>query len=85
MHRQLAAIARNGLLRRGADDGSADGDDATWMTVDWPSMTRREEIDGRIVNVIDTRGEHATGPPVPPSFVAESRTRIVCPTSAAVS
>ena len=64
MHRQLAAIARNGLLRPGADDGYADGDDATWMSVDWPSMTRREEIEGRIVNVIDTGGEGATGPPM---------------------
>ncbi len=64
MHRQLAAIARNGLLRPGADDGYADGDDSTWMSVDWASMTRREEIDGRIVNVVDTGGEEATGPPL---------------------
>jgi pimeloyl-ACP methyl ester carboxylesterase len=64
VHRQLAAIARNGLLRPGADDGYADGDDSTWMSVDWASMTRCEEIDGRIVNVIDTGGEDATGPPL---------------------
>jgi pimeloyl-ACP methyl ester carboxylesterase len=64
VHRQLAAIARNGLLRPGADDGYADGDDSTWMAVDWPSLTRREEIEGRIVNVIDTGGGDATGPPL---------------------
>jgi pimeloyl-ACP methyl ester carboxylesterase len=64
VHRQLAAIARNGFLRPGADDRYADGDDATWLDVDWPSMTRREEIDGRIVNVLDTGGESATGPPL---------------------
>jgi pimeloyl-ACP methyl ester carboxylesterase len=63
VHRQLAAIARNGLLRPGADDRYADGDDA-WITVDWPSMTRREEIDGRVVNVVDTGGEGTTGPPL---------------------
>jgi pimeloyl-ACP methyl ester carboxylesterase len=57
VHRQLAAAARNGLIRPGADAEYADGDDATWMDVDWRSMARRLEIDGRTVNVIDTGGE----------------------------
>jgi pimeloyl-ACP methyl ester carboxylesterase len=64
VHRQLAAIARNGLVRRGADERYADGDDHGWMSVDWPSLTRREEVDGRIVNVVDTGGEDTTGPPL---------------------
>jgi pimeloyl-ACP methyl ester carboxylesterase len=57
VHRQLAAAARNGLIRPGADDEYADGDDATWMTVDWRSLARTLEIDGRAVNVIDTGGD----------------------------
>jgi pimeloyl-ACP methyl ester carboxylesterase len=57
VHRQLAAVARNGLLRPGADPEYADGDDSTWMDVDWPALTRRLEIDGRMVNVVDTGGE----------------------------
>ena len=56
MHRQLAALARNALLRPGADDGYADGDDSTWIDVDWPSMTRRERSAGG-VNVVDTGGD----------------------------
>jgi pimeloyl-ACP methyl ester carboxylesterase len=57
VHRQLAAAARNGLIRPGADAEYADGDDTTWIGVDWPAMTRTLEIDGRRVNVIDTGGE----------------------------
>jgi pimeloyl-ACP methyl ester carboxylesterase len=34
------------------------------MGVDWSSLTRREEIDGRAVNVVDTGGEGTTGPPL---------------------
>jgi pimeloyl-ACP methyl ester carboxylesterase len=64
VHRQLAAVARNGLIRPGADERYADGDDAGWMTVDWPALTRREEIDGRIVNVVDTGAQDTTGPPL---------------------
>jgi pimeloyl-ACP methyl ester carboxylesterase len=61
MYRQIAALARNGLLRPGADERYADGDDGDWRSVDWPSMTRTEEIDGRDVNVVDTGGP---GPPI---------------------
>jgi pimeloyl-ACP methyl ester carboxylesterase len=64
VHRQLAAIARNGLLRPGADERYADGEDNGWMAVDWPSLTRREEIDGRTVNVVDTGAGDTTGPPL---------------------
>jgi pimeloyl-ACP methyl ester carboxylesterase len=56
VHRQLAAAARNGLIRPGPDRDYADGDDSTWMDVDWPSMAREIVIDGRRVHVIDTGG-----------------------------
>ena len=61
VHRQLAALARNGLLRPGADETYADGDDASWMAVDWAALRHRHEIDGRAVNLIDTGGD---GPPL---------------------
>jgi pimeloyl-ACP methyl ester carboxylesterase len=64
VHRQAAAIARNALLRAGADDGYADGDDTAWRRVDWPALTRKEEIEGRVVNVVDTGSEGTTGPPL---------------------
>jgi pimeloyl-ACP methyl ester carboxylesterase len=57
VHRQLEAFVRNGLLRPGPDPDYADGDDSTWMEIDWPSLTRRIEIDGTMVNVVDTGGE----------------------------
>lgn len=44
-------------MRPGADDTYADGDDATWRAVDWPALTRRVTIGGRVVNVVDTGGE----------------------------
>ena len=47
----------NGLRRPGPDDTYADGDDSTWLTVDWPSMTRRLGVLGRDVNVVDTGGD----------------------------
>jgi len=46
----------NALRRPGADDSYADGDDSTWMRVDWPSLTRRMRVLGRLVNVVDTGG-----------------------------
>src|SRR4051812_36588212 len=61
VHRHLIGLARNGLLRPGADPTYADGDDATWMRVDWPSLTRRVRVDGADVNVVDTGGD---GPPL---------------------
>ena len=53
---QLRGAIDNGLLRGGPDDGYADGDDAVWMAVDWPAMTRRVAVEGREVNVVDTGG-----------------------------
>jgi pimeloyl-ACP methyl ester carboxylesterase len=55
--RDLAGVVRNGVLRPGADDSYADGDDSTWMGIDWPAFTRRVPIRGRDVNVVDTGGE----------------------------
>jgi pimeloyl-ACP methyl ester carboxylesterase len=57
VHRQLATVAQNVLVRPGADSDYADGDDSTWMEIDWPALTRKVEIDGRIVNLVDTGGE----------------------------
>jgi len=53
---QIAAVVRNALLRPGPDPTYADGDDATWMSVDWPSLQRTLELEGRRVNVLDTGG-----------------------------
>src|SRR5215210_4313792 len=52
----MAAVVRNSVLRPGADPTYADGDDATWLGVDWPSLQRTLEIDGQRVNVLDTGG-----------------------------
>jgi pimeloyl-ACP methyl ester carboxylesterase len=52
----LAAVMRNAMLRPGADPAYADGDDATWIGVDWPSLQRTLEVDGQRVNVLDTGG-----------------------------
>src|SRR6476646_4570783 len=46
-----------GLRRPGPDDRYADGDDSTWLTVDWPSMTRLIPIQGRDVNVVEPGGD----------------------------
>src|SRR3954470_16759737 len=46
----------NALRRPGADETYADGDDSTWLSVDWPSMTRHVEILGRTMNFVDTGG-----------------------------
>ena len=53
---QLRGAIENGFVRPGADDTYADGDDAIWMRVDWPSMTRKVLVEGREVNVVDTGG-----------------------------
>jgi pimeloyl-ACP methyl ester carboxylesterase len=54
---QLSWAFENALLRPGADPDYADGDDATWTGVDWPSMTHRVLVEGREVNVVDTGGD----------------------------
>ena len=58
---QLRGAIENGLLRGGPDETYADGDDATWMSVDWPAMTRRLPIAGREVNFVDTGGQGRPG------------------------
>jgi pimeloyl-ACP methyl ester carboxylesterase len=57
VHRQAIDLVRHGLIRPGPDPTYADGDDAAWMQVDWAAFTRRLEVDGRKVHVIDTGGE----------------------------
>jgi pimeloyl-ACP methyl ester carboxylesterase len=52
----MAAVVRNAVLRPGADPTYADGDDAAWMGVDWPSLQKPLEVDGQRVNVLDTGG-----------------------------
>jgi pimeloyl-ACP methyl ester carboxylesterase len=52
---------RNGIVRGGPDSTYADGDDASWMDVDWPALQRPVELLGRSVNVLDTGGD---GPPL---------------------
>ena len=52
--------AKSGVFRPGPDSTYADGDDSSWMQVDWPAMTRRLEVDGRSVGVVDTGGDGST-------------------------
>ena len=55
--KQMRAAVQNGLLRPGADETYADGDDAAWMGIDWRAMMRRETVFGRGVHLIDSGGE----------------------------
>ncbi len=61
MYRDTFERARNGVLRPGPDPTYADGDDAQWMDLDWPALTRRIPVDGRDVAVVDSGGD---GPPL---------------------
>jgi pimeloyl-ACP methyl ester carboxylesterase len=61
VHKRAVALARNGVFRPRADATYADGDDQSWMGIDWPSMTRRIRVFGRDVNVVDMGGD---GPPL---------------------
>lgn len=51
----------NAFIRSRPDPDYADGDDSTWISVDWPSLTREETILGKRVRFIDTGGD---GPPL---------------------
>jgi pimeloyl-ACP methyl ester carboxylesterase len=62
---QVRAAAGHALVRPGADDTYADGDDSTWTSVDWPALTRSVVVLGRRLNVVDT-GEPAGGRSAPP-------------------
>jgi pimeloyl-ACP methyl ester carboxylesterase len=58
---QVRQLPANAFVRAKPDPTYADGDDSTWITVDWPSVTRSELVLGRHVNVVDTGGD---GPPL---------------------
>jgi pimeloyl-ACP methyl ester carboxylesterase len=58
---QVRALPANAFVRSRPDPTYADGDDSTWTTIDWPSLTRTEMVLGRRVNVVDTGG---SGPPL---------------------
>jgi pimeloyl-ACP methyl ester carboxylesterase len=57
LYQDALARARSGVFRPGPDGTYADGDDSAWMSIDWPAMTRRLEIEGRSVGVVDTGGD----------------------------
>jgi len=58
---QVRSLPANAFVRAQPDPTYADGDDSTWTTIDWPSLTREELVLGRRVNVIDS------GPPPTPA------------------
>jgi pimeloyl-ACP methyl ester carboxylesterase len=58
---QVRALPANAFVRAKPDPTYADGDDSTWTTIDWPSITRSELILGRSVNLLDSGGD---GPPL---------------------
>jgi pimeloyl-ACP methyl ester carboxylesterase len=64
VHRQIAAGVRNGLIRSHPDVSYADGDDAAWMSVDWPAMTRRLTVLGTAINLVDTGEPAGAGAPL---------------------
>lgn len=61
VYQDALSRARSGVFRPGPDVTYADGDDSSWMQIDWPAMTRRIDVDGRSVGVIDSGGD---GPPL---------------------
>jgi pimeloyl-ACP methyl ester carboxylesterase len=61
VYQDALARARGGVFRPGPDPTYADGDDSAWMKVDWPALTRRVEVGGRAVSVVDGGGD---GPPL---------------------
>ncbi len=61
---QLRGAIDNGLLRPGPDHTYADGDDSSWIEVDWPSITRRVTVEGREVNVVDTGKDDPARPAI---------------------
>ncbi|MBE2314837.1 alpha/beta hydrolase [Solirubrobacter sp. CPCC 204708] len=58
---QVRALPGNALFRQKPDPEYADGDDSTWMSVDWPSLTHDVTVLGKRVRVVDTGGD---GPPL---------------------
>jgi pimeloyl-ACP methyl ester carboxylesterase len=62
---QVRAAAGHAFARPGADETYADGDDSTWLSVDWPALTRSVVVLGRRVSVVDT-GPPESGAAAPP-------------------
>ncbi|MDP9376192.1 MAG: alpha/beta hydrolase [Actinomycetota bacterium] len=61
---RIKASIRNGVLRSGPDPDYADGDDASWLEVDWPALTRTEQVGDATINFIDTGTADDPGKPV---------------------
>jgi pimeloyl-ACP methyl ester carboxylesterase len=57
IRRDLQAAVGNAVRRPGADDSYADGDDSTWLGIDWPALTHRVRVIGQEINYVDTGGE----------------------------
>ena len=55
--RRRGAFLLSGVRRPGADPTYADGDDASWMAIDWPALTRTIRVGEQTVNVVDTRDD----------------------------
>ena len=58
---QVRALPANAFLRSRPDPNYADGDDSTWISVDWPSLTRTESVLGKRINLIDTGADKGIG------------------------
>jgi pimeloyl-ACP methyl ester carboxylesterase len=54
---QLLGVTGNAIVRAKPDSSYADGDDATWMGIDWPALIRPVEVAGKTINVVDTGGD----------------------------
>ncbi len=61
---RISASIRNGVLRSGPDPHYADGDDASWLEVDWPALTHSERIGGATINFVDTGRSSDSDKPV---------------------
>jgi pimeloyl-ACP methyl ester carboxylesterase len=51
---QLLGVTGNAIVRARPDATYADGDDASWLQVDWRALSRTVEVAGKPMNVIDT-------------------------------
>lgn len=58
---QVRALPGNALFRQRPDPNYADGDDSTWLSVDWAALSRTETVLGKRMRFIDTGGD---GPPL---------------------
>ena len=53
---QVRALPANALFRHKPDPNYADGDDSTWISVDWPSLTRDETVLGNTRSIMQAGG-----------------------------